>query len=74
MQDVELIRENTTLDNVINFLAGSLATITSPISGGFYLSQIAQENYEYIGPLVGVPLGLYCVGQYFFSSRLERED
>jgi len=73
MQDVELIRENTTLDDMINFLAGSLATVTSPISGGFYLSQIVQENYEYIGPLVAVPSGLFVVGQYFFS-RFERKD
>jgi hypothetical protein len=72
MEDVVLIKEDTSLDKLVNVVIGSLATITSAVAGGAYLYEVGKENYEFILPLVVVPYTLYRLGQYFFTPPSER--
>ncbi|VVB81201.1 Uncharacterised protein [uncultured archaeon] len=70
--NAELVKD-TTLDKVIDCIAGTLATAGAPLLGGLLISQAKEDNnYMKAACAVLSAYALYKVGQYFFSPRSER--
>jgi hypothetical protein len=72
MRDVVLIKENSSLDKLVDSAAGSFATLSSALVGGISLYMLDNSHWEALPNLAVVTPALYLAGQYFFTPCSEK--
>ncbi len=68
MENVVLIKRDTSLDRLVSALSGTFATLAAPFVGACGLVAAGAGQYEYL-PCVAMAPAIYLAGQYFYNPK-----
>ena len=68
MENIVLIKNDTSLDRLVGALSGTFATLAAPFVGACGLVASGHGQYEYLSCVALAPV-VYLAGQYFYDSK-----